>query len=451
MSTQASSTSAGSDRAGIIRSLEEQLARTPRGDRPHEHATVAYRLGLAYAESTGTQEDGLRRALSHFDVAAAIFDPRFDPVEHARVLNAAGAVHRGLGNRRKAAQLFEQAVDLFESRDREAELAAALNNLGLARSEQGEFAAAVEAFDRAVGLFDTSSAEGRRGMIATLHNRGQAHAAQGTPEGVEAALVDYELASAEVDVEEAPFHHGLLQHSKGVAFTALANLKPDEREGLLQEAVHAFEESLTIFTRATMPYQFSLAKHNLGLAYVGLGGVPNLRRALAAFEDTVAMLDTRVHGDAWRQAYASLERVENDLKVQFPGLNRPDHFAALLSSVKEEERRALIRERIFHLLALRDPQRTQFLTEMDLAIAKLPADRARVVMEAELNTVIELPNELLETALRGRYLAQMEITDEEARIESDTALDYAIGDALGGPQRIIVRDFLESLGWERPT
>ena len=106
MSTQASSAQSATDRQSIIRSLEEQLARTSRADRPYEHAAVSYRLGMAYAESTGTQTDGLRRALAHFDTAAAIFDPRFDPVEHARVLNAAGAVHRGLGNRKKAAELF---------------------------------------------------------------------------------------------------------------------------------------------------------------------------------------------------------------------------------------------------------------------------------------------------------------------------------------------------------
>src|SRR5262245_31565175 len=234
-----------SDRQETIKALEEQLARTPKASRPHEYAALSYRLGLAYAESTGTQQDGLRKALSYFDTAATIFDPRFDPVEHARVLNAAGAVHRGLGNRKKAAELFAKAADLFVGKEgREAELAAGLNNLGLVRSEQGDFAGAVEAFDQAVDLFDTSTAEGRRGKVATLHNRGQAHAAQGTREGLESALADYGEAQGEVDVEEAPYHYALLQHSMGVAFSALANQEPEERERLLDEAVAAFKESL---------------------------------------------------------------------------------------------------------------------------------------------------------------------------------------------------------------
>ena len=448
MSTQASS--ATTDRESIIRSLEEQLRKTPRTDRPHEHATLAYRLGMAYAESTGSQTDGLRRALVQFDVAAAIFDPRFDPIEHARVLNAAGAVHRSLGNRKKAAELFEEAIDLFRDRDRDAELAAALNNLGLARSEQGEFQAAVEAFDQAVDLFDTTSAEGRRGKIATLLNRGQAHAAQGTAEGLEAALVDYEQAEAEIDMEEAPYHYGLLHHSKGVAFSSLAGQKAEERERLLQEAVHAFEESLVVFTRATMPFQFALAKHNLGLAYVGLGGTVNQRRALASFEDTVSMLDTRVHGEAWRQAYASLERVEAELKTVAPGMTRIEHFVTLLASVKAEERYGLLRERIFHYMALPEPQRTQFLTEMQRAMGYLELARAREVIEDELTVVIELPKDRLETSLRAWYSALQAIPEEEQRTQASTALDYAIGDALGGPQRVLVRDYLEGIGWERP-
>lgn len=440
-----------SDRDEAIRHLEEQLAKTPKTTKPYEHAVLLYRLGLAYAESTGTGQDGLRKALAHFDVASQIFDKRFNPVEHARVLNAAGSVHRGLGNRKKAAQLFEESAALFEGKeDREQELAAAYNNLGLVRSETGDFKGAVDAFDKAVDLFDTTEAEGRRGKVATLHNRGQAHAALGTAEGLEAALADYSEAQADVDLEEAPYHYALLQHSMGVTLMALANGQPDERERFLQEAVAAFKESLNVFTRGQFPYQFSLAKHNLGLAYVGLGGTVNLRRALASFEDTVSMLDTRVHGDAWRQAYASLERVENDLKVQFPGITRTENFVALLAQIKYEEMLPLLRERLFHLMALNEPQRSQFLTELDLAMAKLGYDTARKLIEGELSVVIELPNERLEIELEARHRAHMLLPEGEEREEANRALDQAIGDALGGPQRVLVRDFLEGLGWERP-
>jgi len=101
-------------------------------------------------------------------------------------------------------------------------------------------------------------------------------------------------------------------------------------------------------------------------------------------------------------------------------------------------------------MALSEPQRTQFLTELDLAIARAAPDKARYIMEDELSIVIELPNERVEIALNARHQAHQAIDDDDEPVAADTALDLAIGEALGGPQRILVRDYLESIGWERP-
>ncbi|MDQ3569939.1 MAG: hypothetical protein M3396_04805 [Actinomycetota bacterium] len=438
------------DRREVIEALEAQLARTTRATRPYEHAAVAYRLGLAHAESpVGSAPENLRKALACYDVAAAVFDPSLDPVEHGRVLNAAGAAQRALGDRRRAAGLFEKAAELLEGRERDGERAAALNNLGLVRTELGELDAAVEALDAAVELFDTASAEGRRGRVATLHNRGQAHAAMGGEEGAEAALADFEEARADLDPDEAPYHHGLVSHSMGVACSALAGLRPSEREALVEEAIKAFSESLTVFTRSAFPFQHALAKHNLGLAYVALGGATNLRRALACFEDAVALLDTRLHADAWRQAYASLERTEKELESIASGLGRADHFAALVGGSRRDDRVELMRERLTRLLELPEPSRRSAIVELALASARLGGTRARAVIEAELSALMELPNEYLEVALRARIDAHARLEEAE-REQADRALDAAVGEALQGPQRIFVRDFLYSLDWERP-
>lgn len=462
MSSETVSTSSGSDPQGAVESLEAQLRATPRAMQPYEHAILAYRLGLAYAENpVGNRAELLRKALACFDVAAAIFDPRFDPTEHARVLNAAGASHRALGDRRKAAELFQKASELFEGRGRDDERAAALNNLGLARSELGEIDEAVAAFNEAAALFDTSAADGRRGLVATLHNRGQAHAAAGTEHGLEAALADFEEAQGDLDADEAPYHHGLVHHSIGSACSALASLRPDERARLLEEAVNAFRESLTVFTRTGFPYQHSLAKHNLGLALAaqaamaaeepGGGGkarLQNLRRALANFEDAIALLDTRLHADAWKQAYASLSLVEDQLAVAVPGASRAVHFAMLTAWTSEEDRSALIRERVIRLLAMPDARRRALLTEMALASLQTGA-KAQLIMEAELKVLMELPPETLDVALRSRFDAHRSLAPEQQE-EADRMLDAAIGGALQGPQRIMTRDFLYSLGWERP-
>jgi tetratricopeptide (TPR) repeat protein len=449
MSTPMPRAAPPSDRKAVIDDLEKQLRLTPRATRPYEYAAVSYRLGLAYAESPlGSPEEGLRKALAHLDTAAAIFDPRYDPVEHARVLNAAGAAHRGLGNRAKAATLFEQAAELLEGQGRDPERAAALNNLGLVRTELGEPDRAIVAFDTAVDLFDASTPEGRRGRVATLHNRGQAHAAQGTEDGLEAALADYEEARADLDAEDAPYHYGLVHHSIGVTCSALANLRPEERREFLNEAVRAFNESLVIFGRTTFPFQHALAMHNLGLAHAARGGVTNLRRALACFEETVATLDTRLHAEPWRQGFASLERAEKELDQHVPGMTRAAHFANLAADVPRDERTQLVGQRIIRLMALPDHGRLP-LTELSLAVAKLGEQRARGVIEAELITVMEMPQEEQLALLQAVWDAHRQLQGEE-RITADRELDQAIGDALGGPQRIFVRDFLYELGWERP-
>jgi tetratricopeptide (TPR) repeat protein len=462
MTSEAVTPGQRSDPRSAIEALEAQLRATPRSLRPYEHATVAYRLGLAYAENpTGSRAEMLRKALACFDVAAGVFDPRFDPTEHARVLNAAGASQRALGDRRKAAELFARAAELFEGRDRDDERAAALNNLGLAHSELGQVEEAVVAFDTAATLFDTTTADGRRGLVATLLNRGQAHAALGTEEGLEAALDDYDQAQGDLDADEAPYHYALVHHSAGSAYSALAARRPEERRRLLEEAVRAFGESLTVFSRTAFPYQHALAKYNLGLAQVGLaevaagevggggrGRLQNLRRALANFEDAVALLDTRLHADAWKQAFASLSRVEEQLASEIPGASRADHFAALLALATEEERHAVLRERLLRLLALPEPRNRRALTELALAAVRVGRN-AGLILETELALVMELPHESQEVAIRAIFDAHATLGDDD-REAADRALDAAIGAALGAPQRIFVRDYLYSLGWERP-
>lgn len=441
--------SVAEDRQSVIGALEQQLAETPRSSRPHEHATLAYRLGLAHAESAATSPvDGLRRALAYYDVAASIFDSRFEPVHHARVLNAAGAAHRGLGNRAKAGELFEKAATLLEGKGSDSERAAVLNNLGLARAEVGQLTEAVEAFDAAAELFDTSTAEGRRGRVAALVNRGQAHTAMGTDEGLEAALADFEEARGEIDPADAPYHQGLADHSVGVTCSALASRRPEERESYLREAATAFTASLKVFTRHAFPFQHALAKHNLGLAYAALGGAKNLRRAMACFEDSLALLDTRLHAEAWRQAYASLERVEKQLAESFPA-TRADHFAALLAASSPDEGHALLKERLFRFLGSPEPRRTTGIAEMAVAAAKLPEEgETAAIIEATLLIVMEQDRESQDITLRAIYKANSSLEGEQ-RLVADRALDQAIG-GLGGVQRVFVRDFLYSLGWERP-
>lgn len=453
---EAAAGSPAGDRDQAIANLEAQLAATPRRARPREHGVVAYRLGLAYAESPrGDPGANQRRALGCFEVAAEVFGPQSSPVEHARALNAAGASHRALGNRKRAAELFAQAVSFFShegtsGRTRDEERAAALNNLGLVRTELGELPGAVDAFDRAAQLFGKGSPDGRRGRVAALHNRGLAHAAGGTVQALQAAVADYDNALAGLDRNEAPYHHGLVHHSRGVAYSALAALVPAEAKCHLGEAVSDFDEALAVFTRGAFPYQHALAKHNQGRAWAALGASDdNLRRALACFEDALAILDPRLHGEAWRHAYAGLSEAEERLSSSAPGQTRAGHFATLVAGVGDDERARLLEERLIRLLALPTPLRHQALAELAQATLTCGQPLAGRIVEAELQILMVLPNEGLEAFLR----AQMDVHGHlsgQAREDADRVLDGAVGHAIEGPQRIFVRDFLYSLGFERP-
>jgi len=437
------------DRLNAIRSMEAQLAATSKAMKPQQHATIAYRLGLAYAEHpTGPLEDSLRRALACYDVAASLFDPRFDPVEHARVVNAAGAAHRSLGNLDQAAQLFQRAATLLEKEDRDEERAAALNNLGLAKAAQGAVVEAIGHFTTAVELFDRRTPEGVRGWGAALLNRGQARASANDEAGLRAALEDYHLALSEVESSEASYHYGLLYHSVGVASMALAALEPEAATPLLEEAADSFAESLSVFSRTGFPFQHALAKYNLGYAVERLDGVANLRLALACYEDALAALDPRLHVPQRDLAFGSLMRVESRLNEWAPTPGRAHHFVSMVAAASPEDRVPLMRDRLLRYLALPGPTRHKALVELALAEYWLGPERATILIEAELGVLVDLPNEFLQISLEARLEVLGQLGD--AAEQAGRALDDALGAQLGLPQRLFVRDFLYARGWERP-
>jgi tetratricopeptide (TPR) repeat protein len=445
------------DRVNAVAALEKQLASTPRAIYPYQHAGIAYRLGLAHAESLGADPTSeLRKALACYDLAASIFDPRYDPAPHARVLNAAGAAHRALGDRERAAELFERAAGLLDGQDRDDERGAAFNNLGLVRSELGQPDLAVAACDQALALFDGSSPDSRRARAASLHTRGMAHAAMGTEAGLDAALADYAEALSEVGPGDAPFHYAILTHAAGAASIALAELRPDNADRLLQKAAGDISDSLTIFTRSGFPYQYALGKHNLGLALLRRAVLPgrdsvidDLRWALANFEETVAVLDPRIYTAEWQMGYTNLDRTQNELTDRGVSGTRAEHFAALLAGASSDVRIDLLRDRLTRLLMQPEPQRHGSLVELDRAVAGFEFETARMIMVDEIHILMELPRPDLNSGLTARFEAHRGLP-EEVREVADRALDQAIGDALVGPQRMYVRDFLYDLGWERP-
>ncbi|MBA3303049.1 MAG: hypothetical protein H0U26_04170 [Acidimicrobiia bacterium] len=436
--------------AAIAR-LETDLGATPKATKPYEHALLAHRLGVAYAEAfAGRPEEQLRRALACFDVAATLLDPRFHPVEHARVLTAAGSARRSLGEPAAALDLFSRAVDVAGDRAGGDEAAAMVNNTGLALLELGDLPGAIERFDAAIAGFGTDTPDGRRGRTSALHNRGLARAASGRSADLAAALCDYDAASSGVAFDEAPLHHGLVQHSRGVAAAALADAEdaPDGSEVYRQAAIGAFTAALDVFGWPDHPIQHGIASFNAGRMWARSDLVDQLRRALLSFEDAVTAFDPRHQPAPWRQAYDALLATEARLAPDHAGWTRTDHLLAMLDSDPERAPR-LVRGRLARWLPLPAAARNAAVNGYVGAAVREGGDIGTGALVHLLATVMELPLEAQAVVLDA-LLAVRATADSDGRDRIDLLVDRAVGEAVVGPQRVFVRDHLVAGGFERP-
>jgi hypothetical protein len=148
-------------------------------------------------------------------------------------------------------------------------------------------------------------------------------------------------------------------------------------------------------------------------------------------------------------AFSSMVRVEKRLAEWAPTPGRAHHFASMVADAAPEDRLPLMRDRLLRYLALPGPTRHKALVELALAEYWLGPERARILIEAELGVLVDLPNEFLKFSLEARLEALHQLDEEDAEV-AGRALDDAVGAQLGLPQRLFVRDFLYAKGWERP-
>ena len=413
-------------------------------------ATSAYRLGMATAEQpTAHPQQNLKEALGYYEQAAQVLTVQRAPVEHARILNAAGSAHRMLGDPSTASRLFSEALGLMSGKGVDIEEASVLNNLGLVLTEGGRLDDAVEAFTMSLDMLPGDDDEQIRTMLATKHNLGQVHLARGGVEGCDAAISVLADASALASGTEASMHTAMIDHTLGIAWKAKAGLDPSKSDGHLAEAITAFERCLTVFTSVGFPMQHAIAKHNLGHALAGREDVASMQRALAYYEDSLNIFDPRIHQQLWQEAFANAEAVEARLEEAVPGATRADHIATLAGSMSDDERLMFIRQRLVQMERLPKPNQLERLTAMSYAIVTQPAASFVASLRTMITVLMELPEELLESALESQLAAHAMLDNHDQRA-ADFVLDEAINALLFGPQRIRVRDMLEDIGWDRP-
>ena len=445
--------------AESVAALTARLDAIDRAEEPIIWATAAYKLGMATAEQPSAQQGvAMQQALDLYQQAASILSPERAPIEHARILNAAGSAHRLLGNSPTAIKLFQQSLELLNGRGAQTEEASVFNNLGLVLAESGRIDEAVELFARSLAALgdesddDSTAADNTdavRTRLATMHNLGQAQMGRGSIEGYTAAVAAFEEGSRMAAGFDVSMHTGLLDHSRGVAHKALASLQPACSQQHVDSAIEAFEQSLAVFTSVGFPMHHAIAKHNLGHTLASRDDLDSMRRALACYEDALQMFDPRLHQAHWQEAYANAEALEVRLLVMEPDASRADHMASLAGSMSDEERLTFLRHRLLLLEPLPKKHVEERLTVFCYAMVTQPPASFVATLRTMVTVLMELPESLLESALRSQVAAHSMLENHERRAV-DFVLDEVIQALLFGPQRIRVRDMLEDIGWDRP-
>lgn len=421
-----------------INQLEERLRGLPKG-RPFERGVLRFNLGVAYAESpSGDRQVNLSRGLASLESAAKLFDPFTKPLEHARTQNMLGIVLRELGRHEEAAAAFRKSAEMVPSAVNPGEHGAPMNNLGLTLLDIGKRQEAIEAFQDALESF--SSSEFLRQKVDALHNVGQALAASDDHDEVRKGIAYYEQALEITDPQEFPYQWALLYNSLGVAYTGI---------GEAEKAASAFRQALRVYSRHRFPFQYALAKNNLALANIQMGTPQTLRRAVAACEDAIMVLDIRIHREQWEQVYRNLELAEKGLAELGQKGTRTQHFVRLLAEEPDDVVLQSFRERLSEYTLLPDPRRLQALAGLDLAILELPEEAAQKLTNAWLTVLMELPHEQFLAGLEGRMAAHAALAEQDVA-GAVQILDYTIQNELLAPQRIRVRDTLYSIGYRRP-
>ncbi|MGH2810136.1 MAG: tetratricopeptide repeat protein, partial [Actinomycetota bacterium] len=394
---------------------------------------------VAQAESPmGDRENNLKMGLSSLEQAERLFEKANKPMERSRTLNVIGSTLRELGRYPEAEQAFRAATSLVTKQINPGDYGGPMNNLGLVLMDLKRYPEAIESFEEALEAF--KGHEFNRQRVDVLHNIGQAWSATEEPEKVARGVEYYRQALDITDPQEFPYQWALLHNSMGVAYTAIH--EPEK-------AADSFRQALRVYTRGRWPFQYAVAKNNLGMAQIQIGGAEALRKAVAACEDSMLILDLRMHRQQWEQAYKNLQLAEKGLEELGESGTRSEHFARFLAGESRDELLGTLRERLFVYTTMPDPRRHQALTELDLAILALPDEQAQHVTNGWLAVLMEMPHEQFLAGLHGRMAAH-ETFDEEAKKRAVRILDYTIQNELLAPQRIRVRDTLYEIGYERP-
>jgi tetratricopeptide (TPR) repeat protein len=361
----------------LIGRLRAEVARHPPERRPVQRATAQFHLGIAL-----TGRGRLAEAERALREAAALFAPSL-PVEHAKAVNALGAVLRETGRPGDAAAAFAAAARAFSGQGLDAEEGAAVFNLGLARLAQRDLEAACDCFEHARGL---------------LHAPPQAAAASRELGGalLAAGRVDDAIAALEEAVrlsDRARDLPGLGAAANALGLALLA-------AGRATDAVASLRSALGASPRSIRPESWAMVQANLALAY---------ERTDEAARARVAARQALGTPDAPAAVRAQAAAAERRL-----GADAGDVLAVLAAEPREAWA-DVVRQELGWLLDAEPDARRRHAAAWARALGA-GGEYATELAEAWLGAVLEVPPHGAEQAIRSLVEATATLEHERAEV-----------------------------------
>lgn len=290
--------------------LERARAVFEQQNTPVEQAKAHYQIALGYL----LHVDHLQRAVSHFEIAAELFEAADLGLWHAMCNNNLGSVHMFRGELRRADELYRAAGACFSLHEVQGLLADNLNDRGKLNILLGQPSLSIEQFQECAAINERLGSEASAAVA--IFNLGEAYGQVGryqdalfhlerAIERLEPLQLYSRLATCEKYIasiwsrlgQPEQAHHYLdlaASHYEKADQKALVSLIHTHRatiffqQGRNEEVLKALEHSLHILESQELRPQAALAKRLLGEALLRLGereqALTYLKQAVADFE-----------------------------------------------------------------------------------------------------------------------------------------------------------------------
>ena len=391
------------DRRGAVNvaDLSARLADADIAVDPDGWALAAYRLAVARSE-LATDRSELETCIDILDKAARILTVDRAPLEHGRIMTAAGNCYRSAGRPDLAVPpLRRQPTRSAAGRNRWRRRQRGPTwawpgprqeiRPGRSMPSTGGSTCSSVRSPAAAGPTRPGGHSARR--WSTGPRPGQAAA---TDEALASALADYDTAIATLGAESP--QTGLAWHGRAsVLLEQATRLPTGGHADLVTDAITAIEHALAVFSANAFPFQHAIARHSMAVA----PSPPRIRRGSGPRRPQRRIGHRGVRSPSASGPMADRERHPVRSGGTAGPRSRIGAVVDLLVAVDEAERVQILRDRLTRLSGAPDVRVAADLERLCGALTTVDGDGYRSVVESLISVLMELPDRILGTGLSG--------------------------------------------------